>query len=73
MASSDATQVSSICIASLTASLSWSGGCQSPSWEFHAGLRHTRASVLVRLLAAGRKAAPSINCPPSGLAAGITT
>lgn len=47
-------------LASLIASLSWSGGCQSPSWEFPVSLRHKRASVLVRPQAAGGKAAPTV-------------
>lgn len=72
VASSDVTQVPSICMASLIASLSWSGGCWSPSWEFHSSARHKRTSVFVRLHAAGEDkiaggkaaAAPAVNCPP---------
>jgi len=45
VASSDVTQVSSICMASWAASLSRSGGCWSPSWELHSSTRHKRTSV----------------------------
>lgn len=72
MASSDVTQVSSICMASLIASLSWSGGLLESKLGVYSGTRVKRTSVLVCLQAAGedeltgRKAAtaPAVNCPP---------
>lgn len=71
MVSSDVTQVSSICMASLIASLSWSGVLLESKLGVYLGARLKRTSVLVCLqaagedeLAGGKATAPAVNCPP---------